>query len=115
MPLRFTTIFHKSITATCSITEDLVSGAIYRPDSFVLMLRHCVNLKAIRYESTCLNRIAADKSHRVIVALSMQLIQEDLRSKVKTAHLEISLETEGRYAHSFRVTSVESQLATTGC
>ena len=43
-------------------------GAIYRPDSFVLMLRHCVNLKAIRYESTSLNRIAADKSHRVIVA-----------------------------------------------
>ena len=44
-------------------------GAIYRPDSFVLMLRHCVNLKAIRYESTNLNRIAADKSDRVIVAL----------------------------------------------
>ena len=43
-------------------------GAIYRPDSFVLMLRHCVNLKAIRYESTSLNRIAADKSHRIIVA-----------------------------------------------
>ena len=44
-------------------------GAIYRPDSFVLMLRHCANLKAIRYESTSLNRIAADKSQRVIVAL----------------------------------------------
>ena len=43
-------------------------GAIYRPDSFVLMLRYCVNLKAIRYESTKLNRIVADKSHRVIVA-----------------------------------------------
>ena len=43
-------------------------GAIYRSDSFVLMLHHCVNLKAIRYESTSLNRIAADKSHRVIVA-----------------------------------------------
>ena len=44
-------------------------GAIYRPDSFVLMLRYCANLKAIRYESTGLNRIVADKSHRVIVAL----------------------------------------------
>ena len=44
-------------------------GAIYRPDSFVLMLRYCANLKAIRYESTSLNRIVADKSHRVIVAL----------------------------------------------
>ena len=45
-------------------------GAIYRPDSFVMMLRYCANLKAIRYESTSLNRIVADKSHRVIVALS---------------------------------------------
>ena len=43
-------------------------GAIYRPDSFVLMLRYCANLKAIRYESTSLNRIVADKSHRIIVA-----------------------------------------------
>ena len=43
-------------------------GAIYRPDLFVLMLRYCGNLKAIRYESTILNRIVADKSHRVIVA-----------------------------------------------
>ena len=43
-------------------------GAIYRPDSFVLMLHYCANLKAIRYESTSLNRIVADKSHRVIVA-----------------------------------------------
>ena len=44
-------------------------GAIYHPDSFVLMLSYCANLKAIRYESTSLNRIVADKSHRVIVAL----------------------------------------------
>ena len=27
-----------------------ITGAIYRPDSLVLMLRYCVNLKAIRYE-----------------------------------------------------------------
>ena len=44
-------------------------GAIYRPDSFILMLRYCANLKAIRYESTSLKRIVADKSHGVIVAL----------------------------------------------
>ena len=44
-------------------------GTIYRPDSFVLMLRYCANLKAIRCESTNLNRIVADKSHHVIVAL----------------------------------------------
>ena len=43
-------------------------GAIYRPDSFVLMLRYCANLKVIRYELTSLNRIIADKSHCVIVA-----------------------------------------------
>ena len=43
-------------------------GAIYRPDSFVLMLCYCANLKAMRYESTSFNRIAADKSHRVIAA-----------------------------------------------
>ena len=43
-------------------------GAIYRPDSFVLTLRYCANLKAIRYESTTLIRIVADESHSVIVA-----------------------------------------------
>ena len=43
-------------------------GAIYRADSFVLMLRYYGKLKAIRYESRSLNRIVADKSHRVIVA-----------------------------------------------
>ena len=37
-------------------------GVIYRPDSFVLMVRYCANLKAIRYESTSFNRIVADKS-----------------------------------------------------
>ena len=44
-------------------------SAIYRPDSFVTVLRYCANLKAIRYESTSLNRIVADKLHRVILAL----------------------------------------------
>ena len=43
-------------------------GAIYRPDSFVLMLRYCANLKAIRYESTSFSRIIANESHRVIAA-----------------------------------------------
>ena len=49
-------------------------GAIYRPDSFVLMLRYCANLKAIRYKSTSLNRVVADKSHRVIVALTNHIV-----------------------------------------
>ena len=48
-------------------------GAIYRPDSFVLILRYCANLKAMRYESTSLNRIIVDESHRVIVALGSAL------------------------------------------
>ena len=46
-------------------------GAIYRPDSFVLMLRYCATLKVIRYKSTNLNRIIADESHRVIVAFEL--------------------------------------------
>ena len=45
-----------------------IHGATYRPYSFVLVLRYCANLKAIRYESTSLKGIVADKSHRVIVA-----------------------------------------------
>ena len=32
-------------------------GAIYCPDSFVMLLRYCANLKAIGYEPTSLNRI----------------------------------------------------------
>ena len=36
-------------------------GTIYRSDSFVLMLCYCANLKAVKYESTTLNRIVADK------------------------------------------------------
>ena len=65
IPLRVHSIHTSSIS---SLLRLQLHGAIYHPDSFVLMLRHCVNLKAIRYESTSLNRIAADKSHRVIVA-----------------------------------------------
>ena len=42
--------------------------AIYCHDSFVLMLRYCANLKAIRYKSTSFNRIVADKFHHVIAA-----------------------------------------------
>ena len=34
-----------------------------------MMLRYCAKLKAIRYESTNLSKIVADKSHRVIAAL----------------------------------------------
>ena len=62
---------HVSKTRFKQINENLglqLQGAIYCPDSFVLMLRYCANLKAIRYEPTSFNRIVADKSHRVIAA-----------------------------------------------
>ena len=63
-------------------------GAIYRPDSFVLMLRYCGNLKAIRYESTSLNKIVADKSHRVIVALGGEvMVLRDNRTLVVSTKL----------------------------
>ena len=64
----WTTSSHKLNFRDCTLLRLQLHGAIYRPDSFVLMLRYCANLKAIRYESTTLNRIVADKSHRVIVA-----------------------------------------------
>ena len=41
---------------------------IHHPNSFVLMLRYCANLKAIRYKSTSFNRIKAIKLHHVIAA-----------------------------------------------
>ena len=40
----------------------------YHPDSFVLMLRYCMNLTGIRYKSTSFNRIVADKLYHVIAA-----------------------------------------------
>ena len=48
--------------------EAHLSLTLNRSDPFVSMRRYCVNLKAIRHESTSLKRIVADKSHRVIVA-----------------------------------------------
>ena len=56
--------------APLSMNLPLKSVARLSPDSFVMMLRCCANLKAIRYESTSLNRVVSDKSHRVIVALN---------------------------------------------
>ena len=52
----------------CNRVRLQLHGAIYRPEPFVMMLRYCANLKAIRYESTSLNRIVANKLHRVVEA-----------------------------------------------
>ena len=62
---------NRTIPGVASTLMLQLHGAIYRPDFFVMMLRYCANLRAIRYESMNLNRIAADKSHRVIVALEI--------------------------------------------
>ena len=51
------------------------------------MLRYCANLKAVRYESTSLNRIVADKSRRVIVALFSYLEIEDGLHHFRTAYV----------------------------
>ena len=42
-----------------------------------MMLRYCTNLKAIRYESTSLNRIVADKLHRVRLQLHGAIYRPD--------------------------------------
>ena len=42
--------------------------AIYHPDSFILMLCYCANLKVIRYKSMSFNTILANKLHRVVAA-----------------------------------------------
>ena len=55
------------ITKVGSIRLQL-HDAIHHPDSFVLMLRYCANLKAIRYKSKSFHRIVAGKLHRVIAA-----------------------------------------------
>ena len=67
------------ILKNLSLIRLQLRGAIYRPDSFVMMLRYCANLNAIRYESTNLNRIVADESHRVIVALGIQFREKSMR------------------------------------
>ena len=46
----------------------VLEGAIYLPDSFEFTIYRCMRLSAFRHEWASLNRIAADKSHGVIVA-----------------------------------------------
>ena len=56
-----------------------------------MMLRYCANLKAIRYESTSLNRIVADKSHRVIVASEEKCSSETMMVIVMVIHYSQSV------------------------
>ena len=59
----------------CELFKATITRCVYRPDSFVLMPHYCVNLKAIRYESTSLNGIVANKSHhKVRTAGKIELI-----------------------------------------
>ena len=55
------------ITKIGSIRPHL-HDAIYHPDSFVLILHYCANLKVIRYKLTSFNIIIVDKFHYVIAA-----------------------------------------------
>ena len=59
------------------------------PDSFVLMLPYCVNLKAIRYESTSLNRIVGDKSHHVIVARTVDSRYASIKQELGEAKMRV--------------------------
>ena len=61
-------MFASSYRLHCFRVNRRLHGAIYRPDSLVSILHYCANLKAIRYGSTSLDSIVADKLHCVIVA-----------------------------------------------
>ena len=58
-----------------------------------MTLRYCANLKAIRYESTSLNRIVADKSHRVIVALVVFVQASNECIMYRLIHMQPSTDT----------------------
>ena len=48
--------------------------AIYRHDSFVLMLHYCALLKAIKYKSMSFNRIVANKLHSCNCSLTLTVL-----------------------------------------
>ena len=48
-----------------------LEGAICLADSFEFTIYHCTRMKPFRHERASLNRVAADKSHGVIVAFSV--------------------------------------------
>ena len=52
----------------------VLHGAICLADSFEVTIYHCTGLTTFRHEWATLNRIAADKSHSVIVFLFTQRI-----------------------------------------
>ena len=60
-----------------------------------MTLRYCANLNAIRYKSTSLNRIIADKLQRVIAALDaeMQLLRQLISGKDNKVKVDNSLGT----------------------
>ena len=84
-------IMDEVLIANLSPTKALVTRMGFQivPFSFIAwtLLYRCYvignNLKAIIYESTSLDRIVADKSHRVIVALEIQNFRVSLFSLLK--------------------------------
>ena len=76
MPLRFSIISHNSITATCSIQEDLklqLHYAIYRLRFYSNSLIHILSLSNSHNNAAWIQKNRGDKSHRVIVALEKQI------------------------------------------
>ena len=54
-----------------------LNDTIYSTDSFVFAFSYCLNFKAMRYESTSLNRVVVDKSYCVTIALDNAICPVD--------------------------------------
>ena len=72
------------------------------------MLPYCANLKAIVYESTSLNRIVADKSHRVTVALDCVHVQICLWSDEVSRSVDIGIEERSQLKEDIGVVRVHT-------
>ena len=60
----------RQVTFKCPPPPGVLEGAICLDDSLKFTIYHCTRLKVFRHECANLNRIAADKSHSVIVAFN---------------------------------------------
>ena len=68
----------------------ILDSAICLADSFEFTIHHCMRLKAPRQKGVSLNRIAADKSHRVIVFLLMLLVVKETYETENTYTLALT-------------------------
>ena len=70
-------------TLSCNYIRDLSATILFKLVDSYLIAFNFANLKAIRYESMSLNRIVANKSHNVIVALKS--VQSTLSHLITTS------------------------------